>query len=151
MEKKFVLILEKICGALLVGMVLLLFAQVGTRYIFRGSLLWAGEMAVWLFVWVSFLGSVVLFINNKHIIVDVVSNLLPKKVNDILGKINSLIVFAFLAIMFYHSLPVVMSYSKQTATSIAVSKFFLFTSLTVSFFLMMAYSAYSFIKKMRGR
>ena len=151
MEKKFVKILEKICGALLVGMVLLLFAQVATRYILRGSLLWAGEMAVWLFVWISFLGSVVLLVNNKHIVVDLVSSILPKKANDFLAKINSLIVTAFLAVMVYHSIPVVVSYSRQTATSIAVSKFFLFSSLTVSMFLMMVYSAYSFIKKVRGR
>lgn len=151
MEKKFVKILEKFCGALLAVMVLLLFAQVATRYILRGSLLWAGEMAVWIFVWVSFLGSVVLFINNKHIIVDVVSSILPRKANAVLAAISSVIVFVFIAIIFYHSIPVVISYSNQTATSIPVSKFYLFSSLTAALFLMMAHSVYSFIKKIRGR
>jgi TRAP-type C4-dicarboxylate transport system permease small subunit len=151
MEKKFVKLLEKICGGLLVAMCLLLFAQVATRYILRGSLMWAGEMAVWVFVWISFLGSVVLFMNNKHIVVDIVSSLLPKKINDVLEKISSIIVVVFLAIMFYYSLPVVVSYSKQTATSIAVSKAFLFSSLTVSLGLMLLFAVYSFINKIRRR
>jgi TRAP-type transport system small permease protein len=151
MEKRFVKILEKICGGLLVMMVLLLFSQVTTRYIFRGSLLWAGEMAVWLFVWITYLGSVVLYINKKHIIVDIVSNLLPKKINDVLELISSVIVFLFLLVLFYQSIPVVISYSKQTATSIEVSKRYLFSSLTVSTFLMIVYTLYAFIQKIRRR
>lgn len=151
MEKKFVQILEKIVGSLLVVMVFLLFAQVATRYILRGSLLWAGEMAVWLFVWVTYLGSVVLFINKKHIVVDIVSNLLPKKINDVLEAVSSIIVFSFLSVLFYHSIPVVMSYSKQTATSIEVSKFFLFSALTFSLALMILHSLYVFVKKIGGR
>ena len=76
MEQKFLKILEKICGFLLVLMVVLLFLQVATRYIFRGHLLWAGEMAVWLFAWITYLGSVLLYVRKKHIVVDILSNIL---------------------------------------------------------------------------
>ncbi|MCL1817817.1 MAG: TRAP transporter small permease [Spirochaetaceae bacterium] len=149
MENKLLRILEKICGALLCVMVTLLFIQVVTRYIFRGSVLWAGEMAVWIFAWISFLGSVVLFARKKHIVIDMLSAFLPKGVNDFLSKINTLIVFVFFAILFYYSIPVVASYSNQTATSIGVSKFYLFLSLPVASVLIMAWSLYSFIKSIR--
>ena len=149
MEKKFVKILEIICGVLMVAMVTLLMAQVVTRYIFQGSLLWASEMAVWLFVWVSYIGSAILFINKKHIVVDIVSSMLPQKINAVLEMISSVIVFIFLCILFYQSIPVVISYSKQTATSIEVSKIFLFSALTVSTFLMIVATIMSFIQKFR--
>lgn len=146
MEKRLIKILERICGFLLAAMVLLLSIQIITRYIFRGSLLWAGEIAVWLFVWVSLLGSVVLFINNKHIVIDILTAFLPKKVNIILAKFNKLIVFVFFALVFYYSIPVVKSYSSQTATSIALSKFFLFVPLSVASFLILAYMFLAFVK-----
>jgi len=151
MEKKFVNALEKICGGLLVLMVTLLFLQVGTRYIFQGHLLWAGEMAIWLFVWISFLGSVILYINNKHIVIDIVLTLLPKKAKELLGRISSAIVFTFLLVLFYYSLPVVASYTNQTATSIEVSKFFLFASMPAALFLMIVYSVVSFAMKLRRK
>ncbi len=151
MEKKFVNVLEKICGGLLALMVSLLFLQVGTRYIFRGHLLWAGEMAIWLFVWISFLGSVILYVNNKHIVIDIVLTLLPKKARELLSRISSIIVFAFLLVLFYYSLPVVASYTNQTATSIEVSKFFLFASMPAALFLMIAYSVVSFAMRLRRK
>ena len=149
MEKKLVNILEKICGVLMIAMVTLLISQVITRYILQGSLLWASEMAVWLFVWITYFGAVILFINKKHIVVDIVSSILPKKINDVLELISSIIVLIFLCILFYQSLPVVSSYAKQTATSIEVSKKYLFSALSVSSMLMIIASVFSFIKKFR--
>ncbi len=151
MEEKFVRFLEKVLGVLLVVMVVLLFLQVVTRYIFRGHLLWAGEMAVWIFVWITYLGSVVLYIKKKHIVVDILSTILPKRINRVMEGVSSLLVVAFLLLLFYHSIPVVISYSKQQATSLAISKLFLFSSLTVSCVLMLLYSLYkTFHKGRRG-
>ena len=151
MEERIAKILERLCGALLVVMVALVTLQVGTRYLFRGSMLWAGEIAVWFFVWVTFMGSVVLFIRKKHIVVDLVSSLVPEKARSVLGVITSFIVLAFLIAIFPDSLTVVQSYSRQTATSIDVSKFFLFSSLPVALALMILFSAYSLVKKLRRR
>ncbi|WP_319559711.1 TRAP transporter small permease [Marispirochaeta sp.] len=149
MEKKLVRILEIICGAFLVAMVALLFAQVGTRYILQGSLLWAGEIAVWFFVWITYLGAVILYINKKHIVVDILTTFLPEKVNKTIEMISSVIILIFLLIVFKESIPVVISYSKQTATSVALSKKYLFSSLSVSTGLMILYTIYSFIHKLR--
>lgn len=151
MEEKFLRFLEKVLGILLAAMVILLFLQVVTRYIFRGHLLWAGEMAVWVFVWISYLGSVVLYIKKKHIVVDILSSILPKRIQCVMEGIASLFIIAFLLLLFYHSIPVVISYSKQQATSIAISKLFLFSSLTVSCALMLLYSFYTMVRKWRGR
>jgi TRAP-type C4-dicarboxylate transport system permease small subunit len=130
-------------------MVVLLFLQVATRYIFRGHLLWAGEMAVWLFAWITYIGSVLLYVRKKHIVVDILSNILSDKIRTIVDMISSIIVLIFLTLLFYHSIPVVISYAKQQATSIAISKVFLFSSLTISCGLMIIYSIYSLVKKIR--
>ncbi|MCX7787219.1 MAG: TRAP transporter small permease [Spirochaetes bacterium] len=151
MEDKIVRFLEKTLGVLLAAMVVLLFLQVVTRYIFRGHLLWAGEMAVWTFVWISYLGSVVLYIKKKHIVVDLLSAILPKRINRVMEGVASVCVVVFLSLLFYHSIPVVVSYSKQQATSIGISKLFLFSSLTVSCALMLLYSLYRMVRHLRRR
>ncbi len=151
MENKIVRVLEYFIGALLIGMVVLLFAQVLTRYVLQGSLLWASEMATWLFVWMVYIGSVVLYMKKKHVVVDIVSYFLPRKVNAILEMISSIIIFIFMLILFKESIPIVISYSKQTATAIEISKKYLFSSLSVATFLMIFAAVFRFVNAMRRR
>jgi TRAP-type C4-dicarboxylate transport system permease small subunit len=61
MGRKLAKMIEKINGVLMAIIVILLFLQVISRSINISSFLWAGEAALWIFVWVVFLGAAVLF------------------------------------------------------------------------------------------
>ena len=59
------------------SMTLVIFAQVIFRYILKSPLAWSEELARYLFVWVSFIGSVVAARRNQHIGVEMLVNKLP--------------------------------------------------------------------------
>ena len=68
-----------IITALFSGFVVITFAQVVFRYVIGYSLYWSEELARYLFVWVSFLGSVVALERGVHIGMDVVVAKLPRR------------------------------------------------------------------------
>lgn len=140
MGKKLEILIERLMAFLLSMMILLLFLQVITRFIFMGSILWAGELSVWLFVWITFLGSSLLLYRNEHMVVNLLEMILPVtiyyKIKTFLNIFIKIFIYSFLAIVFYNSIPVIISISNQYATSFPVSKVFLFSSLPVSIILM---------------
>ena len=144
-------VLEKLCVAILGGIVVLLTLQIFTRYVARGSLLWAGEMAQWLFVWMTFLAAALVFKEKGHIVIDIVYDLLPDKFKKILSVVTAVIIHTFLCLLLYHAVPVVRAYSNQTATSVEVSKSFLFVSLPVGIMLMLGFSLFSLINRIRKK
>ncbi|QTL96849.1 TRAP transporter small permease subunit [Iocasia frigidifontis] len=155
MGKKLELIVEKTVGILLAVLVLLLFAQVITRFVFVGSMLWASEMAVWIFVWITFLGASLLLKKKEHMTVNVLEILLPEylynKIKVFLDIIIQIIIYVFLAIVFYNALPVVSSVSNQYATSVEISKVFLYSSLPLSIIMMFIFLIVSLIERIRGK
>ena len=144
-------ILEKLCAVILGGMVLLLTMQIFTRYVARGSLLWAGEMAQWLFVWMTFVAAALVFKEKGHIVIDIVYDLLPDRLKKALFVMTAVIIHAFLFLLLYYAVPVVKAYSNQTATSVEVSKSYLFVSLPVGVLLMLGFSLYTVIDRIRKK
>lgn len=60
-------VLEKILAVLVAVMVLLVFANVLTRYVFHVSIAWSEEIARFLFVFVVAIGSVVALARDEHL------------------------------------------------------------------------------------
>jgi len=147
MKTRLEKILEIVSAAMLAAMVVLLSMQVFTRYVAKGSLLWAGEMAEWLFVWMTFIAAVLVFRDKGHIVIDIVFDLLPEKAKKVLTILTTTLIHVFLFVLLYYSIPVVKAYSNQTATSVEISKSFLFVSLPVSALLMLAVSLLSAVNK----
>lgn len=140
-------LLEKLIGILTGVMVLLLIAQVTTRYIFQGSMYWAGEMATWVFVWITFLGTALLYRQKGHTIVDLVDYMFPEQVRKGLEVFVNIVVAVFLGVLFYYALPVVKSYSNQYATSIHLSRGLMFLPLPVSIVFIFLFMLDSILQK----
>ncbi len=86
--------------AFLMGvMVLIMFAQVVLRYVFRSPFTWAEETATYIFVWIVFLGGGPVFVRGAHIAVDYYAHFVPKKYHRTLNTIMALPVLAFLAFL----------------------------------------------------
>lgn len=71
-EKWFLIILTA-------AMVLIIFAQVVTRYVMGHSLYWSEELGKFIFVWISWIGVSAGMINNEHIQVRLVHQALDNK------------------------------------------------------------------------
>jgi TRAP-type C4-dicarboxylate transport system permease small subunit len=154
MGRKLAGAIEKTNGVLLAIIVVLLFLQVTSRYFNNTSFLWAGEAALWIFVWVVFLGAAVLFHKRQHMIVDIIEYFLPKKTKErilaLLGKVTRAICWVFLAVLFYYSILLTISVANQYAVSFRLSRLYVSAALPVSIVLMVVFEILSLIERKRG-
>ena len=154
MAAKLAKMIEKTNGVLLAVIVVLLFLQVVTRYFNNSSFLWAGEAALWIFVWMVFLGAAVLFHKKEHMIVDIIEYFLSGKKKDKIHKrlaqIIRIICWVFLAIIFYYSIIFTASVANQYAVSFRLSRVYLSAALPVSIVMMLIFEILSLCGKKRG-
>ena len=154
MGSKLAKMIEKTNGVLMAIVVVLLFLQVFTRYINITSFLWAGEAALWIFVWVVFLGAAVLFYKKEHMIVDIIEYFLPRKTKEkilkLLAKIIRMICWVFLVIVFYYSIIFTISVANQYAVSFRLSRLYLGAALPVSIVIMFIFEIISLYERKEG-
>jgi TRAP-type C4-dicarboxylate transport system permease small subunit len=154
MGSKLAKMIEKTNGVLLTIIVVLLFLQVITRSINISSFLWTGEAALWIFVWMVFLGAAVLFHKEEHMIVDIIEYFLhgktKEKVKKVLAKIIKMICWVFLVIVFYYSILFTISVANQYAVSFRLSRVYLSAALPVSIVIMFIFEILSLYEKKGG-
>ena len=68
------------CGILLAIMTIIMSAEVLCRYFLGHSLIWAEELVRYMFIWTIFIGSASCVPLKSHITVDLLAQVLPKKV-----------------------------------------------------------------------
>lgn len=139
-------ILEFFCAIFMGGIVVLLSAQVAVRHLGGSSLPWSGEMATWLFSWSTFAGAVLVYMEKKHIVIDFLITFLSPKPLKILNYFQQVIIAVVLIILVVTGIKITMLISDQTATSIDLSKGFLFAALPISSVLMIGWTVYSWVK-----
>lgn len=97
--KKLLDTLEKvitvICGILLVGIMLLIAAQVFTRYALHNALTWSEHAARGLFIWDIMLYAGILIRNAGNLGFDLLANSLPKTLSDIFNLVCEVLIFVF--------------------------------------------------------
>ncbi|NMC31176.1 MAG: TRAP transporter small permease [Veillonellaceae bacterium] len=81
-------------------MVVIVFANVVTRYYLHFSLAWSEEVTRFMLVWLVFLGSFLAYINDEHLGLDILVKKLPPLVRKIvLVFTNALVIFALYAVL----------------------------------------------------
>ena len=73
------IIFRHVIASLFFIMIAITFIQVIFRYILNSALPWAGEIAIFFFIWIIFLGATISLVKGLHIGVDIFTNLLNKK------------------------------------------------------------------------
>ncbi|MBW2310987.1 MAG: TRAP transporter small permease [Deltaproteobacteria bacterium] len=104
--KKINDLLSWACGVLVIIMVPVMtvdiFVQVVMRYVFSSPFMWAEEVARYLLVWISCLGSAYAVRKGMHISIAFVKELFPGHVRVLLTISGNVIVMAFFAFCVYH-------------------------------------------------
>ena len=83
------------------------FAQVVFRYLLLSPLPWSEELARYCFVWIVFLGATLGLERGVHIGVDILTILLPPRVQRWLTMLNELLILAFVLVIIVASVAVV--------------------------------------------
>ena len=90
-----------ICVVLLFIVVSVTTAQVIARSIFKGAIVWAEEVARYAGIWFVMLSTAIAILRRSHMVIDLVTNLLPKRVQLILVALSDLIILFVSGYMCY--------------------------------------------------
>jgi TRAP-type transport system small permease protein len=97
---KFVMkTIEIIVGILISLMVIIVFSNVVGRYFLHASVSWSEEVSRFMMIWLVFLGSVLAYIKNEHLGLDLVVESVPKKVGKIILVVANVLVIAALLLI----------------------------------------------------
>lgn len=112
MEKFFKLYdswIEKAIAVLMGFLIISLFAQVLSRYLFNFPIMWTDEIGRYTFIWIVYLGSAAAFKNKSHLIVDVFTQKMPRKLQFRLNLFFHAVIILFLFLVFKYGLQYTMN------------------------------------------
>ena len=132
LEKNFE---EAVMGVLLIGMAVILMAQILMRVFAQNSLPWAEEVARYFYVWSVFL-SIACTIRMKNILrVDFLLQVMPKSLTRIFEVIIDLVNAVLYGYLAYHSVTVVQNVqaSAQTSPASKIPMYMIYAIVPVGF------------------
>ena len=103
LDKVFTKVIEGITFVGFIAMVLLVFVNVVGRYLFHMGIVESEEIARILFVWLTYLGAVLCFKTNSHVLVDILITFLHGVTRKIVDLISNLLVSGILVVTIYYS------------------------------------------------
>ncbi|WP_226528862.1 TRAP transporter small permease [Metabacillus niabensis] len=107
---------------------------------FELSLVWTDELARYTFIWSVLLGTVVAYKHKKHIVIDALSSLLPKKVNAIIQIIVRLgLLYLFFILLKYGWGLTIQTWGVPT-TSLEIPTGFVYLVVPLASFLLIVYT-----------
>jgi TRAP-type transport system small permease protein len=97
-------LLDALIAILMFGMVVLVFGNVVLRYGFNSGITVSEEVSRWLFIWMTFLGAIVLLKDRKHLGTDMLVGRLPPAGKRICLVISQLLMLYMTWLLFKGSL-----------------------------------------------
>lgn len=95
---------------LMAGMLLVMSAQVTSRYVFNSPLAWTEEALRYMYVWMVFLGGSAAFSDRGHIAMTVFSDMLPPRGRLYLHLATDTLLAAYVGLLFYLGAQATMRY-----------------------------------------
>lgn len=107
-----------------------------TRYVLNAAAVWTNELATYLLIWVTFLGSALAVIEGGHMNVDFVLEMLPPAPQKAFRLIGNLFLIGFVGILTYHGTTVAISSAADRALTIPISKGLFYAAVPVGSLIM---------------
>ena len=147
-----------ITGTTLTICVILVNANVIMRYFFNSPIHWSEEIVTSLFVWTVFIGSSYAYRKHSHLGVDIVVNMLPKKVKGVVRAVMAVVELLVLTMLTYISSQYVyhLIFSRSGKLKIVVTdllrlpKWWTGIAVPIGFGLSAIYSVYFMVKAVRA-
>ena len=109
-----------ICSLALVGLFICMVLSVFFRYVLNNSLTWVEELGCYFFVWFSLVGVAYSTKEGAHLRVDVIVNLVPRKLRIILNFVSEFIMTLFFLYMSIEGMKAIISIMENGTTSPAM-------------------------------
>jgi len=132
-------------------MLVVIFSQVVTRYIFNYTPEWSEELARYLFVWVVFLGSALIMGESGHLAVQFVPNHFKgTAVGKALEVIINLSGYVFILILLFQGAKMTRVMTFQTSPGMEISMSWVYSVIPLSAVLMLLYLARDTVRIVKG-
>lgn len=138
-------------GALLIMLTSVMLLQVFLRFAFNTALSWPEEFCRYCFVYFAFLTIGYCVKNDSMLKLDLIRNLLPKKIGDIIYLLIQLCCFAFFTYMliFSYSLVTMVKNTSRTSPAMGIQFYYIYISTIIGFTLAVVRSLQFIIRFLR--
>ena len=124
-------------------MTIMIVLQVIFRYIIQSSLSFSEELARYLFIWASFIGTAIALSKRAHISIELLVANLPKKPKRFFILLTNLISFVFYAILVVYGFAMMARTMDQTSPAMGLSMGLVYLSVPVAGIVMLANLIYN--------
>ena len=139
-------IMDGVSVLCMVLILLLVIAQVAMRYIFNSPLTWSEELAVFVMIWLTFIGSLICMRDKEHIEVTILVDHLPRPLQRIVVAFSRLASVVFLLVVAYYGFELVMENMMVTSPANKISMGVVYTVIPLSSLGMVFYLVKSIAK-----
>jgi TRAP-type C4-dicarboxylate transport system permease small subunit len=143
--------LEFLCAAILVSIILMIFANVVARYFFNSPFHWSDELAQYFFVWLSYLGALAALMKGQHYSVALLIENLPRPLAIAVKALSHVVVIVILAILVWYGWKLVDALKFQRTPALRMSVFYFYVALPVTSGLMLLVVVKQLVDTLRGR
>ena len=126
------IIFKPIIAILFFIMILITFTQVIFRYILNSALPWAGEITIFFFIWIIFLGAAITLHKGLHIGVDIFINFLNKKYKKLILIFTNTLIIIFCGLIIAGSIPLVIDNYTQRSPALEIRLTFIYAVIPIS-------------------
>ena len=146
-NKDFIsVIFRPVIASLFFIMIAITFIQVIFRYILNSALPWAGEIAIFFFIWIIFLGATISLVKGLHIGVDIFTNLLNKKYQRFFLILANLLIISFCTLIVYGSIPLIIDNFTQRSPALEIRLTYIYICIPISMLAMIYISSKKILK-----
>jgi len=136
---------------LLVLMTGLCVLQVICRYVLKISLSFTEELARFLFIWITFLGTAMAVKKNQHVKMELLLDKLPDSLKLVFRTAAFLLTLLTYGILMYSGAIVVWKTMRQTSAALNLPMGYIYASVPVSVAFMLVFEFTQFIGKRAGK
>ena len=130
-------------------MLVIIFALVISRYIFKYSFPWAEELTRYLMVWMALLTAGVILRKDQHIKVDIFSHKIPPQFFFVIKTALNILTVIFVIVLFKEGLSTAFSMRQVSTSSLYISMFWPYFSIPVSSLCMIIFMISNILKDIR--
>lgn len=127
---------EFLVAVLATALICVVFINVANRFFFHNNIAWSEELSRFLFIWLTFLGSVLVNANYGHMNLDVIVTALPKKGGYILQTFATAITAAIFGALTYGGYVVVAKNIDWKSSALRVPYGYVYMIVPICFFIM---------------
>ena len=124
--------LDALCVVCMALILLLVVLQVVMRYVFNSPLTWSEELAVYVMIWLTFIGSLICMRDKEHIEVTILVDHLPRPLQRIVVAFSRLASVFFLLVVAYYGFELVMENMTVTSPANKISMGLVYTIIPLS-------------------